>query len=86
MTNLTPEQQIRLCAQQCVERMECLGYKGKKREDAVLDYWCGFAMGAKAAGDQEMCSNLAAIGALIIAVRGYAEVKRLAEGPIVPPA
>jgi hypothetical protein len=29
-----------------IERADALSLKGKKRDDAALDYWCGAAIGA----------------------------------------
>lgn len=75
---------IRTIAQRFVERAESLGYKGKKRDDAALDYWCGAAVAAEASGDANLGQRLANIAVLIVAVRGYFGVKEMAadEAPL----
>lgn len=63
-----------------VERADLLGYKGKKRDDASLDFWTGAAALAEIEGNTELYELLGRQAALIVAVRGYFGVKQIAEG------
>lgn len=72
---------LKLLCKDFVERAENLGYKGKKRDDAVMDYFAGAAMMAKHLGHQEVHRQIGTSLAMIFSVRGYDEVKEIAEKP-----
>lgn len=62
------------------ERSETLGYKGKKRDDALMDYWCGAVVLAIEQDPKGSLANyLGMIGAMLFATRGYAELLRYIE-------
>jgi hypothetical protein len=61
-----------------IERAAALGLKGKKRDDAALDYFVGAAAGAELAGDAKLACHLGVVSAMIISVRGYIGVAELA--------
>lgn len=70
-----------------VRRSQALGYKGKKRNDAAIDFLAGAIAALEALkanrGNQtvaELSNHLCAVTAMLIAPRGYAEVERMAEG------
>lgn len=69
---------VKTIAERFVERSSALGLKGKKRDDAALDYFLGAAAGAELAGDVQMACQLGLVSAMIISVRGYAGVVSLA--------
>jgi hypothetical protein len=48
MDEIAWRKEIRWYAQQFVERASALNYKGKKRDDAAIDYFCGIATALKA--------------------------------------
>ena len=62
-----------------VERSEALNYKGKRRDNAALDYMCGAATAAQWAGkaQEPLAKHLATIVHLV-AIRGYFELRRIA--------
>lgn len=72
--------QLKTACRKFVERAEYLGYKGKRRDEAALDFICGWA-GAMADAKHPELNHITNCLAMIIAVRGYAEVKRIAETP-----
>ena len=53
------------------ERAEALRYKGKARDNACLDFWCGAAALAEASGQQELANYLGRVAIMVISVRGY---------------
>lgn len=63
-----------------IEGADALGLKGKKRDDAALDYWCGAAIGAGLAGNADLERHLGRIAALVISVRGFIAIKQIAAG------
>jgi hypothetical protein len=63
-----------------IERADALSLKGKKRDAAALDYWCGAAIGAGLAGDAQLESHLGRLAALVISVRGFMAIKQIAAG------
>ena len=65
-----------LC-QQFVERSKTLEYKGKRRDDAVMDFFVG-ALSAMSP-DHPDYEHVAAVTAMIFSVRGYSEVERIAK-------
>lgn len=64
-------------AKQFVERSAALGYKGKARDNAAIDYIVGAAAALQAINHEELGSVTAM--AFIVSVRGYAEVIKYAE-------
>lgn len=60
-------------------RAEMLGYKGKKRDDAALDYITGAMVGLYLAGKPVEADHLGVVAAMVIAPRGFREVERMAE-------
>jgi len=60
-----------------VERSEALGYKGVKRDIAALDFFVGAASALRSAGHPES-EHVGSVAVMIIATRGYVEVKRIA--------
>jgi hypothetical protein len=63
-----------------MERADALNLKGKKRDDAALDYWCGAAIGAGLAGHTQLESHFGRLAALVISVRGFMAIKEIAAG------
>lgn len=68
----------RTLARRFIERAEELGYKGKKRDDAALDYFVGAAVLAELQGNKLLYEHLGRVALFVIAVRGYFGVKELA--------
>jgi len=73
-----PTPYLLVLSRQCVERMEALKYKGKRRDDAVLDFFCGAAQGLSWAGNAEAAAHVGQRNYMVLAYRGYSEVLRLA--------
>lgn len=65
-------------SRQCVERMGALGLKGNRRDDATIHFFVGAAQGLAWAGQADAAAHVATWTSLVLAVRGYAEVLRLA--------
>lgn len=64
-----------------VERAEALALKGKKRDDAALDFFTGAAsMYAQEHPEIGVNNNPLLAVVFIVSVRGYMAVKELAEG------
>lgn len=76
---MTHQQITAALAEAFVERASQLDYKGKKRDDAALDYFVGAAISAKLKGDNGLHDHLGRVGLFIIAVRGYQGVLDLIE-------
>jgi hypothetical protein len=72
-----------VCAQ-FVGRAEALGYKGRRRDQAAIDFLCGVSCGARLAGDTKMSDHILMVIATTIATRGYGEVVRFANAPVLP--
>jgi hypothetical protein len=70
------------CAQ-FVGRADHLGYKGKTRDRAAIDFLCGLSCGARLAGDTKMSDHILMVIATTIATRGYGEVVRFANSPVI---
>jgi hypothetical protein len=60
----------KLIATKFSERSQSLGYKGKKRDDACLDFWAGAATMAVEAKHPE-AQAVVNTAVLVIAVRGF---------------
>ena len=65
-------------AKRFVERAEALGYKGKERDDAALDFFCGAAVGAEIIGNQAEADRIGRVAVMMVSVRGYIAIKELA--------
>jgi hypothetical protein len=64
--------------QQFISRSKALGYKGKKRDAAAMDFLCGAWAALEAAGRTEEAQHLGAVATMLIAPRGYSEVEAIA--------
>jgi folate-dependent phosphoribosylglycinamide formyltransferase PurN len=73
----TPGQITQRLAEQFIERVDALGYKGKRRDDAALDFFCGAASAAEAL-DPGLTAHLTRVVVHLIAIRGYMAVLALA--------
>lgn len=74
-------------AQLFVKRSEALGYKGKRRDAAAVEFFMGAYAGAHTAanGDaaidaEKYAQKILNVTVMLICTRGYAEVVRIAEG------
>lgn len=77
---MTRKEQLQTLASRFVERANALHYRGRRRDDAALDYFLGAATGASIAGDETLALALGNLTGLVLSLRGYAEVERLAKG------
>jgi hypothetical protein len=68
---------IKALAKSFIERSTELGYKGKKRDGAALDYFVGAVAWAQHTGDE--ATNWLSRIAWLISVRGYSEVESIAK-------
>jgi hypothetical protein len=68
---------VKKLAQGFVERAKALGYKGKKRDAAAMDYFCGALMAMREAKHPEF-DHVAAVATLVLATRGYGEIEKIA--------
>lgn len=59
-----------------IERAEVLNYKGKKADNAALDYLCGASVAASACGASQLGEYLARI-VFLVSVRGMLEVRHV---------
>lgn len=75
---LTRTQTVKALAKRFIERAEALQLKGRRRDNAALDYFVGAAVLAELNGDADLSNHLGTISALIISVRGFFGVKELA--------
>ena len=69
---------VQTIAKRFIERAEALELKGKKRDDAALDYFCGAAAGAELAGNAQLATHIGVVCATMLSVRGFFAVKELA--------
>ena len=68
-----------------IERSDHLSYKGKKRDDCALEFWCGAAVHAQHSGAPDAAEQyqyLATVGYMSVAVRGYMAIRELATDPV----
>lgn len=65
-----------------VERAEALGLKGKKRDDAALDYFLGAAAIARAQDNKPLENHIGRVALLVIATRGFKGVQDIVSNPI----
>ena len=61
-----------------VERANALGLRGKKRDDATLDFFVGAVNALYLAGKKKDADHIATVTAMILQTRGFDEVARLA--------
>jgi hypothetical protein len=54
-----------------VERAKYLGLKGKARDNAVLDFFCGAACALEKVGKHEEAQQVGMTAAMILSTRGY---------------
>lgn len=71
-------QVVKQLALRFIERAEALNYKGKKRDDAALDFFCGAACVIEANGDPDLADHIGRVAVMLISVRGYFAVRELA--------
>lgn len=62
-----------------IKRATELGYKGKKRDDAALNYFVGAAVLAELQGNNILYQHLGRLAGFLIAIHGYAAVKDIAK-------
>jgi hypothetical protein len=65
-------------SRQCVERMDWLQLKGKRRDDAAIHFFVGAAQGLAYAGLADAANHVGTWNSMVLAYRGYSEVLRLA--------
>lgn len=75
---IPPMTMIKTLCKAFVERAEALNLKGKKREDAAFEFLLGAHI-ALAAVNHPEAEHVGTVTTFIIAIRGYSEVKRIAE-------
>jgi hypothetical protein len=68
---------IQPIAAKCVERAAALHLKGKRRDDAALDFFVGAAAGAELAGDTALAPHIGMTAAMLVSVRGYLAIAEL---------
>lgn len=73
-----PKVYAKMLAQAFIERAVARNYRGKKRDDAALDFFIGATNLAQFTGDAALTQHLKTILVLIIAVRGFKGVEELA--------
>lgn len=71
---------VRAIARSFIERATALNYRGKKADDAALDYFCGAIKTAELSGDMALCQALGRNAVMIVSVRGYIGVSQIANG------
>jgi len=62
-----------------LDRAAHMGYKGKRRDDFVLDYMCGAASALYLAGSPLDGGHLSNVTSLLLAAFPYERTKRMAE-------
>lgn len=65
-------------AKACVERMETKALKGVKRDDAVIEFFCGAIAALELTDKSAEANHLIKVTALLICTRGYSYVKEMA--------
>jgi hypothetical protein len=61
-----------------VRRSECVGFKGKKRDELSLEYFIGAATMLRASGQPDHAAYVERLCVLLIATRGYKWVAKFA--------
>lgn len=64
-------------ARSFVNRAKSLNLKGKKRDNAAMEFIVGAWQGASLAGNEKLAEHFGVVAALIISVRGYSEFERI---------
>lgn len=59
-------------ARSFISRAKAQNMKGKRRDDAAMEFFCGAIASTELTGDKDGADNLATFAAMLIAVRGYA--------------
>lgn len=59
------------------DRSEAIGLKGKKRDDAALEFFLGAAMGLHIEGHEDASQHVLRVASWLIATRGYSEIERI---------
>lgn len=80
-------------AQNFVERAKIQGYRGKKRDAAAIDFWCGAIAlaealdkrGVERPSPQQLVDSITLSGVFIVARDGFAGIERLANEPAPHP-
>lgn len=63
-----------------VERSTTLDLRGKRRDEAAVDFFCGAGVALAAAGMDAEATRIAVVTQLVVATQGYPAVRRMAEG------
>lgn len=71
---------VQRLAQTFVSRAQQLHYRGKKRDDAMMDFFTGAVMLAETLELNDLRDHLGRILVMILSCRGYEECLRLARG------
>jgi hypothetical protein len=71
---------VKKLAGQFVERSEALFYKGKRRDDAAVEFFLGAYVALNVTGNSELANKVGLTTAALIAPRGYTAVEQLAKG------
>ena len=66
-------------AKRFIARAEALSWKGKKRDNAAVEYFVGATHGADLAGDTALAGHLRTLAVLVVAV-GFQGVEAMAVG------
>jgi len=80
MSQSTNTAAVRKLAIMFIERSESLGLKGKRRDDAALEYFCGAYAIATVQEDAPLAEHLGRTMTMMVSVRGYFAVRELAAG------
>lgn len=62
-----------------IERAQLLDLRGKRRDEAAVDFFCGAGVALMAAGKETEAKTVALVGQLVVAVQGWGGVRKLAE-------
>lgn len=60
-------------------RSESHNLKGKRRDNALMDFWAGAFCALAMAGHEDAAQNVARLMAMVLSVRGYQELDRIIE-------
>ena len=71
---------IQKLAQRFVGRAAETRMRGKKRDEASLEFFLGAAALAEAQGDEPLCQHILKISGWMISIRGFKAVEELAKG------
>lgn len=67
-------------AKDIVARATALNLKGKARDRACMDFFCGAIHAyARIEGQEDVVRHLTTVACVLISTRGYSEVERLAQ-------